>query len=125
MSNQGIERLALDMPPATAYAIRAWYTVILGQTQAVRQDLLVRIENAEAEVNRLREQVRRSDASIDALERVVDTVDDWIRRLTARDDGTNDTNDTAGPSGPRRGGSRRRAQGREGSSEETEGGEQS
>jgi len=125
VSNQGIERLALDMPPATAYAIRAWYTVILGQTQAVRQDLLVRIENAEAEVNRLREQVRRSDASIDALERVVDTVDDWIRRLTARDDGTNDTNDTVGQSGPRRGGSRRRAQGREGSSEETEGGEQS
>jgi len=125
VSNQGIERLALDMPPATAYAIRAWYTVILGQTQAVRQDLLVRIENAEAEVNRLREQVRRSDASIDALERVVDTVDDWIRRLTARDDGTNDTNDTVGQSGPRRGGSRPRAQGRERSSEETEGGEQS
>lgn len=118
MSDQGSARPVLDVPPATAYAIRAWYTGVLSQTEAVRQDLVARVEAAEAEVDRLSEQVNRSDASIEALKHVLDTVDDWIRRLAAREHGTEEGG--ARPRG-RSGATRRRgaAQGEERSGEET------
>lgn len=86
MSDQASTGAMPDMPPATAYAIRAWYTSILSQTQAVRQDLLAQVDSAKAEVDRLTKQVKRSDATIAALQRVLDTVDDWIRRLATEEE---------------------------------------
>jgi hypothetical protein len=117
VSDQGSPRHTLHVPAATAYAIRAWYTGVLSQTQAVRQDLVARIDAAEAEVGRLNEQVNRSDVSIEALQHVLDTIDDWIRRLASDEHGAQ-----KGASRPRArsGASRRRraAQGEERHDEE-------
>jgi phage shock protein A len=71
-----------SVPQATAYAIRAWYTSVLGQTRAVRQDLASKVEAMELEVQQVTAQIERADTSIASLEHVLETVDDWIRRLS-------------------------------------------
>lgn len=73
--------LPTNVPPATAYAIRAWYTTLLSQTEAARDDLLSRAEGLNSEIERLHGQVDRADATITALRGVLDSVDDWIRRI--------------------------------------------
>jgi uncharacterized damage-inducible protein DinB len=103
------------VPPATAYAVRTWYTSILGQTQAVRQDLLAQLDAAKAEVDRLSKQVDHSESSIKALEHVLDTVDDWIRRLTGGDESS--TKAAARPMARSGASTRRGARGKEGTGE--------
>jgi hypothetical protein len=79
------------VPQATAYAIRAWYTSVLGQTRAVRQDLASKVEAMELEAQQVTAQIERADSSIASLEHVLDTVDDWIRRLSQGEGQSNTT----------------------------------
>ncbi|GGP86523.1 hypothetical protein [Streptomyces melanogenes] len=71
-----------DTPVATVYATRAWYTAMLNQTMQVKTDLGGRVERLEAELDSAQAQLKHTDNSIEALQRVLDTVDDWIRKLT-------------------------------------------
>src|SRR5262249_56698783 len=57
-----------SVPQATAYAIRAWYTSMLSQTQAVRQDLASKVEAMKLEMQQVTSQIERADKSIASLE---------------------------------------------------------
>lgn len=74
--------LGADTPVATVYATRAWYTALLNQTIQVKTDLGGRVERLKAELDSAEAQLKHTDNSIEALHRVLDTVDDWIRKLT-------------------------------------------
>jgi hypothetical protein len=78
------DRTGVDIetvPRATAYAIRAWYTGMLSQTQAVRDDLASKVEAMKLEIQQVSSQIERTDKAIASLERVLETVDEWIRRI--------------------------------------------
>jgi hypothetical protein len=80
--------LTSALPPETAYAIRAWYTSVLSQTQQVRDDLESQVDRLQAEIERVEQQMGEFDNSIAALGAVLDTVDDWIRKLTEHEERT-------------------------------------
>jgi hypothetical protein len=69
-------------PLATVYAMRSWYTTVLAQTRQVGSDLDVRRAQIEAELESIDAQLDHTQQSYKALERVLETIDDWIRKLT-------------------------------------------
>jgi hypothetical protein len=65
------------------YALRAWLTALLGQTQRARTELDARIEYYEKEITHLRVQRERSATVIGSLREAIDIVDNVLYR--ARD----------------------------------------
>ena len=94
--------LTSALPPQTAYAIRAWYTSVLGQTHQVRSDLVAQIDRLQSEIERVEQQLEGCDKSIDALGNVLDTVDDWIRKLTEEEQGATKSSTARKTTGSRR-----------------------
>jgi hypothetical protein len=69
--------------PAAAwptYALRAWLTALLGQTQRNRIEVDARIEHNEKEIVRLRKQKERSAVVIESLRESIAIVDSVLRR---------------------------------------------
>jgi septal ring factor EnvC (AmiA/AmiB activator) len=94
--------LSSALPPETAYAIRAWYTSVLTQTRQVRSDLEAQVDRLQSEIERVEQQMEAFDKSIDALGNVLDTVDDWIRKLTEAETNAPKSSPARKTTGPRR-----------------------
>lgn len=110
MTDVASRDLTSALPPETAYAIRAWYTSVLSQTRQVRDDLEAQVDRLQTEIERVEQQVRACDNSIAALGVVLDTVDDWIRKLSEHEEPaarSSSARKARGQSSSTRGGTRR------------------
>jgi hypothetical protein len=62
------------------YALRAWLTTLLVQTQQAELDLKHRIEDREKELERMREQAKRSPQVVQSLHEAIARVDTALKR---------------------------------------------
>ena len=69
---------ALSLWPT--YALRAWLTALLVQTQQAETALKYRIEDGERDLERMRDQAKRSTQVVKSLQSAIDKVDDLLRR---------------------------------------------
>jgi len=62
------------------YALRAWLSALLLQTQQAETDIQQRIEGHEKEIDRLRAQIKRSAPVITSLSDAIGKVDEVLKR---------------------------------------------
>ena len=62
------------------YALRAWLTALLAQTQKAQTEMQAGILTREAEIEHLRRQIDNSAGVVKSLESAIERVDDALRR---------------------------------------------
>jgi hypothetical protein len=62
------------------YALRAWLTALLAQTQQTQMEAEATLAGREVEIKHLKEQIDRSQAVVKSLQDAIDRVDSVLRR---------------------------------------------
>jgi len=77
------EKAAIDYTKTSVYptyALRAWLTALLAQTQVAQTNMQASIRNHETEIQRLREQIDHAGGVVKSLEHAIQRVDNELRR---------------------------------------------